>query len=154
MFAAPFKWLLIQRSNDTDELLSRFADVGAYPDSELTVWQKEKDRLLSIYRTNDNSSHLIEERGSWRKEDGRVVVADANVASRRRRNLGGIGLKSCLVVSVYNIVLLLEENGVYNVYYILASNILVTLKFHCTLEERSVSPNLDTDLTLCIRIDI
>lgn len=100
MFAAPFKWLLIQRSNDTDDLITRFAEVGAYPDSEVTVWQKETGKLLSIYRTNGNSSHLIEDRGSWKEEDRRMVVGDTNVASKRRRNLGGIELKSCLVVQM------------------------------------------------------
>ncbi|XP_016839636.1 glutamate receptor 2 isoform X1 [Nasonia vitripennis] len=109
MFAAPFKWLLTQRSNDTDDLVSRFAEVGAYPDSEVTVWQKETGQLLSIYRTNGNNDHLIEDRGSWMEEDRRMLVGDTNVTSRRRKNLGGIGLKSCLVITDPNTIHHLDD---------------------------------------------
>ncbi|XP_011502004.1 PREDICTED: glutamate receptor ionotropic, kainate 2-like [Ceratosolen solmsi marchali] len=82
LFAAPFKWLM-----------------DIYPDSEVIIWRQSTGQVLSIYWTGSSGRYIIEDRGYWIWETKRLVVKDKNIASRRRKNLAGAQLKSCIVIT-------------------------------------------------------
>lgn len=101
MFSWPFKWLMLQSNNNNNQsnAQSLLSNADIYPDSEVLIWDSESNRLLSIYRNSFNSHYRNELRGFWTKN--KFIVLDKNITSRRRRNLNGTHLKSCLVVRHY-----------------------------------------------------
>ncbi|CAD1476149.1 unnamed protein product [Heterotrigona itama] len=105
MFAAPTRWLLLQRDRTIGER-TLLRDMAVYPDSEVTVatrWLEAEGgsiawQITSLYRPSPFRELLTENRGSW-TADGGVRAIDLRPTSRRRRDLRQTPLKSCLVMT-------------------------------------------------------
>ena len=84
--------------------------MSIFPDSEIIILQKldnndDQVNILSIYRTNPKSGIFVENIGFWRDKNGISYTNNKYVSSRRRRNLQGTHLKSCLVVNIIRLIL-------------------------------------------------
>ncbi|CAK9828789.1 Ionotropic receptor 75a [Anthophora retusa] len=108
MFMAPIKWLLIQdratvSGNSTRGIEETFKDMAVYPDSEVILARRVEagnsfTEITSVYRPSPFRGVIVENRGNW-TSDGGVRLVNFHAASRRRKDLLGTPLKSCLVMT-------------------------------------------------------
>ncbi|XP_076222960.1 ionotropic receptor 75a-like isoform X2 [Nomia melanderi] len=111
MFGAPNKWLLLQdrrtfdgtpaSDGDRDGIEETFREMAVFPDSEVFLARRLRGdftEIRSIYRRGPLSEVVLEDRGNW-TADGGVLPRDLLPTSRRRRDLAGTHLRSCLVIT-------------------------------------------------------
>ncbi|XP_076634541.1 ionotropic receptor 75a-like [Colletes latitarsis] len=110
IFVAPIKWLLLQdrrtfdantTGQSTYEIMEAFTDMNVFPDSDVILATRLRDdftEITSIYRPSPSRGVVLEDRGNWTTDHG-LKMKNLYPASRRRRNLQGTHLKSCLVMT-------------------------------------------------------
>nr|QNL15110.1 ionotropic receptor 75u [Aulacocentrum confusum] len=112
MFIAPNKWLILQNLENfpdknltltinTEDFKRYFEALQVYPDSEVTVGQRIDENfinIISMYRPGPSGNIILEDRGFWSDLEG-LQISDKNPTSRRRQDLQGTHLKSCLVMT-------------------------------------------------------
>nr|QGW50289.1 ionotropic receptor 75q2 [Chouioia cunea] len=112
MFVSPYKWFLISRGcSSVDCVLSKLSELrrNVLPDSELLIWLKQSQRLVSVYKVS------AEQGRDWQIEErARSIACDnatfnllldddsAMITSRRRSDLRRTHLKSSLVITDYD----------------------------------------------------
>ncbi|KZC14435.1 Glutamate receptor delta-1 subunit [Dufourea novaeangliae] len=118
MFTAPNKWLLFldrrafgqqtpanpatgpDRSIE-DEVSHIFRDANVLPDSEVFLARRLRDNftdIYSIYKPSPTGELIFEDRGNWTTDRG-LQPNNRIPVSRRRRDLRGTHLRSCLVMT-------------------------------------------------------
>lgn len=117
MFIAPCKWLILQdltknkknstvltdytvMDNSENKLKEVFGTLDVYPDSEVLIGQRLEENLInliSLYRPSPYRSLILEDLGAWNDQQG-ISLCNNAPTSRRRKNLMGTQLESCLVV--------------------------------------------------------
>ncbi|XP_076290416.1 ionotropic receptor 75a-like [Lasioglossum baleicum] len=105
MFNAPNRWLLLRdrrsyKSSDLASVASIFKNARVLPDSEvfLAISRANFTEIRSIYRRSLFGEVVIEDRGTWTADQG-LSTGDVLPTSRRRRDLYGTLLKSCIVIT-------------------------------------------------------
>ncbi|XP_076375130.1 ionotropic receptor 75a-like [Megalopta genalis] len=106
MFTAPNRWLLLRdrRSSsdrsDLESIAEIFRDMRILPDSEVfaAVSRQNFTEIRSIYRRSLSGEVVLEDRGNWTTDRG-LSAGQTIPTSRRRRNLRGTLLKSCIVLT-------------------------------------------------------
>ncbi|XP_076244128.1 ionotropic receptor 75a-like [Calliopsis andreniformis] len=113
LFIAPIKWLLLRdrrtgqdansssHERSTNEIAEMFKDMTVFPDSEVLLVTRLRDDFMevtSIYRPSPYHDVIVEDRGDWTMDRG-LRQKDFEVASRRRMDLQGTHLRSCLVMT-------------------------------------------------------
>ncbi|KAJ8955116.1 hypothetical protein NQ318_009009 [Aromia moschata] len=101
LFTSPFRWILYYTQSETI-LKSYFLDLDLLVDSDVTLCKLLENKtvlMTKIYKILSNYSMQTEEMGFWTK-DGVIVNYnfEKNIA-RRRKNLDGIELNTCIVIT-------------------------------------------------------
>ncbi|XP_049823904.1 uncharacterized protein LOC109603282 [Aethina tumida] len=103
-FASPFKWVIyIKNENFEYNLNATFAKVDILVDSDVTLAMFSDNNtatLQKIYKRRRALPIIFENFANWTQEEGIEEVENfERVTARRRRNLGGLILNTCIVIT-------------------------------------------------------
>lgn len=98
LFAAPYRWI-ITNSNDTRETITHlFSKINILVDSEVIIVTKDYS-LTKIYKLTTNSKPIVESFGYWEKDLGLNITEKERITAKRRKNLSGTVLNTCIVIT-------------------------------------------------------
>lgn len=101
MFSAPYKWFIYYNTQETMDIISKYLmNIDILMDSDVTIAKQNvlAFEFAKIFRRRQNLSYVFEEIGSWSENDG-LIMNYNKVTAIRRKNLMGITLNNCIVIT-------------------------------------------------------
>lgn len=103
-FQSPFRWIFYDFSDKETEVLAEefFSKINILVDSDVTLCELKNNgtvKMRKLYKKRGNSSMDIEDMGFWTKNQGFSDNGFERSTARRRGNLKGTNLNTCLVIT-------------------------------------------------------
>lgn len=98
MFASPYRWIITNSPDDKEEIAKLFFNINVFVDSEVIIATKNYI-LTKIYKLNTESDLIFESFGSWTNTLGLNITEKQLITARRRKNLLGTILNTCIVIT-------------------------------------------------------
>lgn len=100
LFASPFRWLLI--TNNEKSLSSLLYDFDVLIDCRVSMAVKRNDysyAIKKLYKLKSNLPIIYEMEALWNEKIGYVTYESQSIMAVRRKDLQGIVINTCLVVT-------------------------------------------------------
>ncbi|XP_056633934.1 ionotropic receptor 75a-like [Diorhabda sublineata] len=101
-FASPYKWLIFHSKPLNETIEKNFKNLDILIDSDVTLCQNlhnDTVAVTKIFKYRSNYPIEIENAGYWTKNGGYNDLDMEKIAVRRRRNMKGATLNTCVVVT-------------------------------------------------------
>ncbi|GBP33616.1 Probable glutamate receptor [Eumeta japonica] len=104
LFRAPYRWIIIDSSSisNRESLLNSMENVIILSDSEVIISQKDDKgsyNLDYVYKIESRRTWLKHQFGCWNPKEKLKTAVDNRVIALRRRNLKGLEISACYVVT-------------------------------------------------------
>lgn len=98
LFASPYRWIVTSARDTKEEIIHLFEKIDILVDSDVTI-VTQNYTLMKTYKITRNTPLIFEQFGFWGKKVGLHITEREPIIARRRKDLLGISLNTCIVIT-------------------------------------------------------